>query len=403
MAERRSRSAAAAVVTVFAVVAVVLAGCSSMASPTAATLPSPLMAKVEPATAPTLAPPLTVNVEPTATGDVAPSTEARVTTSGVLESIALTGSDGHQVPGVLSADRHVWTASEHLAFGQTYTWSGNAVAGREHRPVTGTFTTAAPARLDDATLNLDDGQTVGVAAPVIIQFDGPVRDKAAVERALSVHTTVPTEGSWAWLPDNDQGSRVHWRPRDYWKPGTQVDVAAKLYGVPLGNGTYGRADLSARITIGRSQIVKADVASHQLVVLRDGQQVASYPASYGLASDPDRTTRSGVHVVTERDATERMRSTEFHYDVVEHWAVRISNNGEFIHANPATVADQGNSNVTHGCINLSTADAQTYFDSALYGDPVEVTNSGIPLSADDGDIYDWTIPWDQWHRMSALA
>ena len=53
--------------------------------------------------------------------------------------------------------------------------------------------------------------------------------------------------------------------------------------------------------------------------------------------------------------------------------MRISDNGEFIHQNQDTVADQGVVNVSHGCINLSAESAQAYFESAIYGDPVEVT------------------------------
>jgi lipoprotein-anchoring transpeptidase ErfK/SrfK len=90
-------------------------------------------------------------------------------------------------------------------------------------------------------------------------------------------------------------------------------------------------------------------------------------------------------------------------NVPEFWAVRISNNGEFIHANPASAGAQGNSNISHGCVNLSTKDAQAYFNSAVFGDPVEVTGSSVPLSAQDGDIYDWAITWDKWKGMSALA
>jgi len=82
--------------------------------------------------------------------------------------------------------------------------------------------------------------------------------------------------------------------------------------------------------------------------------------------------------------------------------VRISNNGEFIHANPASTGAQGSSNVTHGCINLSEADARAFYATAQYGDPVEVTNSGVDYSPSDGDIYDWAIPWAEWQSMSAL-
>jgi hypothetical protein len=82
--------------------------------------------------------------------------------------------------------------------------------------------------------------------------------------------------------------------------------------------------------------------------------------------------------------------------------VRISNNGEFIHENPFTVGIQGSENVTHGCVNLSEASAHAYYDSVLYGDPVEVTNSPIQLSSADGDNFDWTVPWSKWQSMSAL-
>ncbi len=102
-----------------------------------------------------------------------------------------------------------------------------------------------------------------------------------------------------------------------------------------------------------------------------------------------------------KDQTVLMSNPAYGYNnVPEHWAVRISNDGEFIHANPATTGVQGSENVTHGCVNLSTADAQAYFGTALFGDPVEVT--GSPVAMTQTDIYDWTIPWDRWLAMSAL-
>ena len=270
-------------------------------------------------------------------------------------------------------------------------------------PVAGSFTTVKPQRQLHATLNIGDGDTVGIGAPIILQFDHHVSDKAAAERALQVQASVPTEGSWAWLPDDNGGSRAHYRPKDYWQPDTKVSVTAKLYGVALGDGSYGKEDISTRFMIGRSQIVKADVNSHRMVVIRDGQEVMNFPASYGLSADPNRNTTSGIHVVMDKAQTVLMSNRAYGYvNIPEHWAVRISNNGEFIHANPETTGVQGSSNVTHGCVNLSTANAQEYFGTAIFGDPVEVTNSPTPLSGADGDIYDWTVPWDSWLAMSAL-
>jgi lipoprotein-anchoring transpeptidase ErfK/SrfK len=359
----------------------------------------------EQAKVPAPPPPAAITLQPgDGAHDVSPVSPISVSvTGGTLNTVALTNADGRQVSGQLAPDHRTWTPTEPLGYGKTYTWSGTATnAAGQRTPVTGSFTTVTPESQTDATLNIGDDQTVGVAAPIILQFDGPIPDKSTVEKALSVQTSLPTEGSWAWLPDSADGARIHWRPKNYWAPGTAVTVTAHLYGLPYGGGAYGAQDLSAHFTIGRSQIVKADVNSHRITVIRDGQLATTYPASYGLDSNPDRTTRSGTHVVMEKDPTERMISQQYHYDVIENWAVRISNNGEFIHANPASAGAQGNSNITHGCINLSDPDAQSYFDSALYGDPVEITNSGVPLSATDGDIYDWTIPWDQWQTMSAL-
>ncbi|MBV9920895.1 MAG: L,D-transpeptidase, partial [Pseudonocardia sp.] len=126
------------------------------------------------------------------------------------------------------------------------------------------------------------------------------------------------------------------------------------------------------------------------------------PASYGLGSDPERNTRSGIHVVSEKFTDKRMVSQRYGYNTVEKWAVRISNNGEFIHANPASSAAQGSANVTHGCVNLSIDSAKSYYDIAQYGDPVEVTGTPVKLAARDGDIWDWTLSWDQWQKLSAL-
>jgi lipoprotein-anchoring transpeptidase ErfK/SrfK len=173
--------------------------------------------------------------------------------------------------------------------------------------------------------------------------------------------------------------------------------------VPYGDGKYGATDVTSSFEIGRSQIVKADASSHRVVVIRDGKQVLDFPASYGLDSDPRRNTRTGTHVVTEKFPERRMVSETFDYDVNMKWAVRISNNGEFLHAQPATVGVQGSSNVSHGCINLSTDNAKAYYDTAMYGDPVEVTGTQVPLSAKDGDIWDWTLSWEEWKGLSALG
>ncbi|WP_214401198.1 L,D-transpeptidase [Pseudonocardia lacus] len=333
-----------------------------------------------------------------------PTDPASVTvTDGTLTDVTLKNADGEAVEGEFNAERTSWSTTEPLGYDATYTWSGTA-SGADGAPVAlaGEFTTLKPDKVVRGQINIGDDRTVGVAAPIRIQFNDHVEDKAAVEKALKVETSKPVEGSWGWLPDEGGGSRVDYRPKEYWPAYTDVTITADLYGVAYGNGRYGAADVTSSFEIGREQIVKADAKSYRMLVIRDGQQVADYPASYGLDSDPDRNTRSGIHVVSEKFTDKRMTSERYGYDLIEKWAVRISNNGEFVHANPASSAAQGSANVSHGCINLSTEDAKAYYDTALYGDPVEVTGTGVELSQRDGDIADWTYSWEQWKSMSAL-
>ncbi|HET6504773.1 MAG TPA: Ig-like domain-containing protein [Amycolatopsis sp.] len=333
--------------------------------------------------------------------DVSPTTPAKITVAdGTIENVTLSKPDGGTVDGQLAADRLSWSTTEPLGYGKTYTWHGTAV-GSDRTPteISGSFSTLSPARQISGTLNVGDEKSYGIAMPIVLTFSGKVTDKAAVERQLSVETTPKTDGAWAWLSD----TAVHWRPKDYWQPGTQVKVAANLYGVNTGNGAYGKQDVTAGFTIGRSEIVKGDTRTHHIQVIRDGQQIADYPVSFGLDSDPGRVTHSGIHVVMEKYPTYSMSNPRYgYYDVNVPWAVRISNNGEFIHGLAASVWAQGKMNVSHGCLNLSPARAKEYYDGALMGDPVEIVGSSQPLTPADGDYADWTYSWQDWSRLSAL-
>ncbi len=354
---------------------------------------------------PKLGSPAVISYTPaTGAAGVSPASKAGVAVSdGTFTSVTLTDEDGKVVAGDLDAAKTTWTSSAPLAYGTTYTWGGAATGSDGATvPLAGSFATVVPSKRIRGTINIGDGRTVGIAAPLRIQFNDHIDDRAAAERALKVETSVPVVGAWGWLPDEGGGSRVDWRPKEYWPANTDVTVTANLRDVPYGGGAVGAANITSTFRIGRAQIVKADAASFRMVVVRDGKQVFDFPASYGLGTDPNRITRSGVHVVSEKFTDKRMVSEQYDYDVVEKWAVRMSNSGEFIHANPVSAAAQGSANVTHGCVNLSIDNAKAYYDSALYGDPVEVTNTPIQLSARDGDIWDWTLPWEQWQTLSAL-
>ena len=190
---------------------------------------------------------------------------------GWLQHVALTNADGKAVAGQLNRDRTAFTATEPLGYGASYTWSGSAV-GRDGQalPIAAAFTTIEPTKQVNGQFQLSDGQTVGVAAPIILQFDAAIDDdhRADVEKALTVTTTPPNEGSWAWLPDEAGGSRVHWRTREYYQPGTKVHVDARLYGVKFGDDAYGAADSTLDFEIGR-KVARHFGVRHEAVNILD--------------------------------------------------------------------------------------------------------------------------------------
>jgi hypothetical protein len=173
------------------------------------------------------------------------------------------------------------------------------------------FTTVKPQAVVSGTLHvcdICDANTVGITAPFILQFDDHVADRAAVQRALQVRPSVPTEarGHQRPLPDALALQGLH--AAQYAGHGHREAVR-----VNHGDGKWGQEDLNLHFTVGRPQIVKADVTSHRLVVVRDGQVVMDFPASYGLGSDPKRVTRSGTHVVMSKSPLYLMSNPAYGY------------------------------------------------------------------------------------------
>ncbi|WP_394615098.1 Ig-like domain-containing protein [Lentzea sp. JNUCC 0626] len=327
-------------------------------------------------------------------------------TGGALTAVALTNAEGTAVKGELTAGR--WVATEDLGYDKLYTWSGSAKGedGGEV-PVSGSFRTVKPAKLTSAKLNVGDHQTYGVAMPVKVTFSAPVQDKASVQKAMTVKTSVATEGAWAWLSDTE----AHWRPREYWKPNTEVRLDVDVYGVPFGGGAYGKADMHAEFKIAdRALVAKANTQTKRFEIYRDGTLLHDFPASYGKESVPGRVSRSGIHVVQQKEASRLMTNRAFNYENIPvTWAVLISQNGEFVHENNGTIDKQGRENVSHGCANLSGDNAKVFYDLTMVGDPVEVTGSTIQLGATDpagvapGDFWEWTIDWATWTSKSAAT
>ncbi|CAN5549714.1 Ig-like domain-containing protein [soil metagenome] len=321
---------------------------------------------------------------------------------GVLGAVTLTNLDGTTVPGTLSPDGLTWATSEPLGYNKRYTLTAQSLGlgGVTSRQMT--FETHSPENLTMPYVLPNDGETVGIGQPIAVRFDENIPDRPAAERAIKVTTNPPVEGAFYWLSNRE----VRWRPEHYWKPGTTVDVAVSTYGVELGDGLFGQENVTTHFTIGDEVIATADDNTKTLTVRVNGNVVKTMPISMGKNSTP---TNNGTYIVGDRLSHMVMDSSTYGvpsnspngYRTEVDYATQMSYSGIYVHAAPWSVGSQGYSNVSHGCLNVSTSNAQWFYNNTKRGDIVEVVNTvGSTLPGTDG-LGDWNVPWEQWRAGNA--
>lgn len=331
--------------------------------------------------------------------DVPPGEPVTVAaTDGKIGEVTMTNEEGKVVAGEPKPDGSGWTSAEPLGYGKSYTVTASATGG-DGKPVTttSTFTTVAPKRQTTVSMNLTDGETVGVGMPLIFTFGTKIADKDAAERALEVVSEPAQEGAFHWTSDQS----VTWRPKDYWQAGTKLSVNAGIYGKDLGDGTFGREDRAASATVGDKLVAVADGGSFEMKVSVNDQEVRSMPISMGKASS---STPNGSYTVMSEHNGYTMDSGTYGvpadspggYETWVKYAGRMSNSGIFYHSAPWSVGSQGKRNVSHGCINLSTENAEWLMEMSKKGDIITVQNGGDQeLEPTDGWSV-WQMSWDEW-------
>jgi lipoprotein-anchoring transpeptidase ErfK/SrfK len=349
-----------------------------------------------------LVPKLTSSVTDGAVG-VAVDAPVRVgAEGGVLGAVSMVDENGEQVGGELSADGLRWETTDPLDYNERYTVTASSMGlgGVSSREMT--FETHSPENLTMPYVLPNDGEAVGIGQPVAIRFDENITNRVAAQQAIEVKTDPPVEGAFYWLSNRE----VRWRPAEYWKPGTKVDVEVNTYGIDLGDGLFGQENVETHFTIGDSVVATADDANKTLTVRRNGEVVKTMPISMGKNSTP---TDNGTYIVGDRYSHLVMDSSTYGvpvnspngYRTEVDWATQMSYSGIYVHGAPWSVGSQGYSNVSHGCLNVSTANAKWFYDNTKRGDIVEVVNTvGSTLSGTDG-LGDWNIPWEQWKAGNA--
>jgi lipoprotein-anchoring transpeptidase ErfK/SrfK len=314
----------------------------------------------------------------------------------------MVNEDGSPVEGKLSRDGLQWSTAEPLGYNKRYTLTAEALGlgGATSREMT--FETHSPENLTMAYVVPSEGEVVGIGQPVAVQFDENIPNRLAAQQAIKIKTNPPVDGAFYWLNNRE----VRWRPASYWKPGTTVEVAVDTYGVDLGDGLFGQENITTHFSIGDAMITRIDDNTKTMTVTRNGEVIKTMPVSMGKDSTP---TNNGTYIVGDRRSHMVMDSSTYGvpsnsangYRTEVDWATQISYSGIYVHAAPWSVGSQGYSNVSHGCVNVSSSNGEWFYDNSKRGDIVEITNTvGSILPGTEG-LGDWNIPWPQWKTGNA--
>ncbi|MFG3253153.1 Ig-like domain-containing protein [Streptomyces sp. NPDC048172] len=337
--------------------------------------------------------------------EVATSGKLRVSAAkGKLTEVKVQDSKDNVVKGRFLDGRTAWKPSTHLNAGTKYTV--DAVAkdseGRESAKH-GSFTTFVPKDTFVGYFTPENGDTVGAGMPVSINFNRPIANREAVEKAISVKADPEAEIEGHWFGDQ----RLDFRPKEYWKAGTKVTADLNLSGVEGSNGVYGKQRKTVKFTVGRQQVSVVDAKKKTMTVTRNGKKIKTIPITSGSPANP---TYNGKMVVSEKHQVTRMNGDTVgfggEYDIkdVPH-AMRLSTSGTFIHGNYWSGEGAfGKVNASHGCVGLFDArgggmkgtPGAWFFRNSMVGDVVEVKNSQDETIKPDNGLNGWNMSWEKW-------
>ena len=316
--------------------------------------------------------------------------------NGEFSEVEMTNEDGKVIESDMSDDGTSWSSAEPLGYSRTYTVTATA----DGKTTSQSFTTVTPAIEANVSVSPLDGSEVGVGQTIAVRFGVSVEDREAVEDAIEITTEPSVDGAFYWLSN----SEVRWRPQEYWEPGTKVQVKTNTYGLDLGNDYFGASDQESDFTIGDRVIARVDDNTKTMSLEKNGEVLRTVPVSLGRS---EWATPNGTYMVGDRHESLVMDSSTFGltgagaYRIPVNYATQMSYSGIYIHGAPWSVWAQGSQNTSHGCINVTDADAKWFQENLKRGDIVTVENTvGPDLPGVDG-LGDWNIPWSTWSAGNA--
>jgi lipoprotein-anchoring transpeptidase ErfK/SrfK len=236
--------------------------------------------------------------------------------------------------------------------------------------------------------------------PIIAYFSRAITDASVFDSVVTVTVNgQPAGGAWYWESSSQasEALEAHYRPPAYWPAHADIEVSMPIAGLWAGPGLVFANNLTLSMKTGAAQLatVNGTPGVDTMTITSDGVPVKTLRVSLGKATTP---TYEGTAVVMEKDNPQHMVSApgEAYYSLEVPWSVRVTYDGEFIH-DAYWNGRIGQQNLSHGCTNLSPADAQWYYNWSQIGDPVTWVDTGtaavLPVTDGWGD---WNLPWASW-------
>lgn len=260
--------------------------------------------------------------------------------------------------------------------------------------------------------------TYGVGMPIVVYFSAKITEARDFAKATTVTVNgQPNDGHWYFEASNIISGyplEAHYRPapaagttNPYWPGHADIHMTMNTNGVSAGPGLTFNDNLSLHMQTGAAHISSVNCTTERMIVTSDGKQVQNYPVSCGAAKTP---TYTGVKVVMQKGedakgtntlrpdgAVEMIGTGSDRYDLIVPWSVRITADGEYVHAASWNGGNIGVRSTSNGCTNLNTAAAEWFYKFALIGDVVTyAATGGTQMPAWDG-FGDWNVPSAQWN------
>jgi lipoprotein-anchoring transpeptidase ErfK/SrfK len=313
-------------------------------------------------------------------------------THGKIVNVSVTA--GHVTAAGTLQGQTAWHTVWPLHAGARYTVTVTARStDGKTTTATSTFKTQRPAGTFTASTLLGN-QTYGVGIPIMINFSQAVdpRFQAGIEKAINIKSSKPVVGAWYW----DGGQTLDFRTRNYWPQHTKVSFDAHFNGAQIAPGVFGASNLSQSFTIGKALISVTSTKTHHTEVWWGHKRLPIWDASTGMPGDD---TANGTYLTIEKGNPVLMSGPGYK-NVPVFDSVRFTWSGNYYHSAPWSLGEQGFSNVSHGCVNLSPEHAAWYYARANPGDPITITGSPVAGQWDDG-YTQWFLTWNKLLKGSA--